>query len=89
MLKPSGRDHDSQKQLYLISGTPNDSKQWKKHPESFLNNIIFGNLKNLEIEHFQNFGNAGPDKSDGPPNKFLKNLNMGPISFKKHEMDIL
>ena len=46
----SGRDHDSQNQLYLILGTPNDSNKFKEDPETFLKNSISGNLTFSEIE---------------------------------------
>ena len=38
---------------------------------------------------FETFGKTGPANSDDPPNILLNVFNMGPISPRNHEMDIL
>ena len=50
---PSGHDHDSQNQLHLIFGSLEYFKQFKENPESLLEKIIFGNLKNWEVDFFE------------------------------------
>ena len=43
-------------------------------------------LRNYEHQAFWNFGKRwGPDKYEDPPNEFLKILDMGSISSRKHE----
>ena len=51
-----GRVHDSQNQCLLSLDTPNYSKI-QEHPESFLKNIIWGNLDILKIGNLLFFGN--------------------------------
>ena len=51
---PSGRDHDSQNQLYLILGTPRYFNKSEKHTSSLLQIIILGNIKSFENEHLGN-----------------------------------
>ena len=47
------------------------------------------NLKNLEIRNFDNFGKDGHRKRMKIRLKILGILNMGSISPRKHEMEVL
>ena len=51
-----GLAHDSPNQCYSSLETPGYSKWFKKNPESFLLNILFGNLRKLKIASFENVG---------------------------------
>ena len=49
---------------------------------------MFGeNLKRLEIGHFEKWKRRVPKHPGDPFDKFLKILQIGPISFKKHEIE--
>ena len=52
-LGPSGRAHGPQNHLPLISGPPEYSKSLKKITNLFLQNVVFGNLKILDIESLE------------------------------------
>ena len=58
-------------------------KSSRRNPESFLKNIIVGNLKILQLQLLIALEEAGPEHLEDPSNKFLKLLNMCSISSKQ------
>ena len=68
---PSGRVHDSQNQYYLFLETPEYSKEFNKK-QSFLQEIIFRNLKSLELWKCRT--KAGPKIPEDPFNMFFEDL---------------
>ena len=52
---PSGRDQDSQNQLFLFFETPRHFKEDKQY-RICLGNTIFENIRMLGIGNFENFG---------------------------------
>ena len=77
------RVRDSQSQQSLTLDTPDDSKQFKKIPIHF-ENYYFWNLKILGLYLFVLLEKAG---TEDPSDKFLKTLNMGSISSRKHALE--
>ena len=71
--------HDSQHQFHSALRTQENSKEFKKTPESFLKSIMLGKLK-MDIEHFQNGKDGGASNPEDPSNIVLEILNMGLIS---------
>ena len=59
---PSGRDHDSQNQLFLLCETPRYFKKSNKS-QIISKNISFGNSTILEIETFEFVGKDGDRQS--------------------------
>ena len=52
-------------------------------------NIIFRNLKILDIANFKQIGKHRADNANDPPNTSLKVLNMRSISIKEYEIEML
>ena len=86
---PSGRDHDSQKQLYLNLETPRYFTKIKKTQMSFWKLLFSESSKFGKWTLWCFSKRQGPNKSDGLSNKHLKILNRRSITIKKHEMPIL
>ena len=74
-----GRVPEPQNQYYLYLETSR-YRTHAKNKKSFKTHILFGNLKMSGI-HFLKFGKRwAPTIQKDPSNKFLKILDMGPIS---------
>ena len=72
--------------FYLWSNQ-DTSKNLRKIPNHF-QIIISDNRKISDIEDFENFGKDGHQQIMKIRLIFLKNLNMGSISSRKHEMKV-
>ena len=71
--------------LHSLFITKTLQKLQDKSPIVFIN-IIFTYLNSLDVQSFQNVGKDGGRKTPKESfNEILKNLDMGPISTKKHE----
>ena len=55
VFEPSGHDHDSQNQLYLILGTPRYFKNTRKH-KIISESIILAHLRIVESRQFRKMG---------------------------------
>ena len=84
-----GRVAEPQIQYDLFLKTQDTFKKSKKAPKLFLENIIWGNVNVLGSP---NLGCCWKRRTSGNPddpfNKLLKILEMGSISFRKHEIGI-
>ena len=81
---PSGRDHDSQNQLYLFWRTPRYFKNIRKMPNLFWE-ILFWEISafSMEIDNFQKkWKRRRPTNPDDPSDELFRILNMGSISIK-------
>ena len=88
VFRPSGRDHDSPNQLFLILETPRCSKQFKKKSEVFSGKYDFGKYQNIGTPNMCLEGKIPePENPEVPFNKLSKILNMGAIPSRKHEME--
>ena len=84
----SGRGHDSQNQLCLSLDPPNYRQKWRCNINS--NKTVFSKSTNLAHRKCHcSWKRRVPNNPGDPSYIFFKILNMGSISFKKHEMDIL
>ena len=73
---PSGHDHGLQNELFLTLETPEDYKQFEKHPEPFLIITITEHPKIVEFDNFESFEKRGPTNHKAPSYKFSKILNL-------------
>ena len=91
IVGPSGRDHDSENQLYLTLETPTTFKQFKKHLEAFWKtNHVSGNLNISDIGNvFLVRKDACRKQTEDLFNSYSNILKMGPISSRTHELQIL
>ena len=51
--------------------------------------MLFWEVSINETPFFKNLEKAGPENPEDPFNKYSKILNMGSISSRRHELDIL
>ena len=69
--------------LWRPQKTTNNSR---KRPKGF-QKYFWGNSNISEIAVFEKMDEMGPANPDNPPNNFLKILDMGAGSSRKHEME--
>ena len=83
---PSGRDHDSQTQLHLISGRPRYFNKFKKNYQLIFE-AYYLETHHVEILRFEDFGkDRGPDNPEDPPSQSLQILKLVSVFIKNHEM---
>ena len=78
---PSGHDHDSPNQLFLIWETPRYFESPRKNHQT---KHIFGHLRMSEIGTLKIFEKTGPKHPEVPLDKFLKIWDLGSIPSRKH-----
>ena len=66
-----------------------EEQEGRRNKCRILKNSSFTSLKKSGIENQQLGERRGPINPDEPLNKFLKILNMGSVSSRKHEMGLL
>ena len=84
---PSGRVHGPENQLYLTLDTPNCFKRPSKNEQFPKKHVRESrHIGKQAFEHF--WKRRGPTNHEDAFLTFLNILNMGPISTKRHEMDV-
>ena len=83
-----GRVHGPQNKLLWTWNLYNYSNEFQKIQSRVRGNLIWENLKILEIGHFDFLEDARAEKTEDSSYEFLKLLKMGSISNNKHEKEI-
>ena len=78
--------------LFMDLSIPKYFSRYKKHYGRTFENIIFRCINKLEILNFKMLDQLrkrrAPKHDEDPSNKISKNLDVGSISIRKHEIEV-